>query len=202
MQEQIPDILRQTIGNENTDFVIRTKRGTSIKGAAFLIILGSLWTLINLLIFISFIIQITSQTDMGLSVSSVLSANQHVSLDSSLADKIKSGIGIGLFLVIGLVLLGLGINAFFAKGAWFVATPSRLISCRKNKIRSVDWREIKGGVDVSGDNDKGDVLIGLSSAFKNQWPILSGGNFFYMIGIQDALKIADICRKRIEENNK
>lgn len=202
MQEQIPEILKQAIGNESTDFIIQTKRGTSVKGAVTLLIIGGFWTLINLIIDYSYLVQITSNKNMGLRFSDALVSNQLVSQGSSLFDKIISGFAVSFFLLVGLIILGLGINSLLAKGSWFVGTPSRLISCKRNKIRSIDWREIKGGIDVKGDNNKGDVLIGLSSAFKDQWPVLSGNNFFYMLGIKDAFKIADVCRKRIKENNK
>jgi hypothetical protein len=111
---------------------------------------------------------------------------------------------IGLFVVIGLVILIWGLYSMFEKGGFFVGTPLRLVHFFNGKIRSIDWEQFSGEIEVSGDRKKGNILLkmrtGKMVSRKNSQDRYVP-DVIYISSIPNVHKIEAICRKRIKEND-
>jgi hypothetical protein len=111
---------------------------------------------------------------------------------------------IGLFILIGLGLFGSGLYLLFKKGGYFVGTPTRLISLQKGKYRSVDWEQFSGDIEVTGNERKGTIRLGMRTGkivSSKNGPDRYVPDELYISGIPNVFEIEQSCRKRIKEND-
>jgi hypothetical protein len=97
-----------------------------------------------------------------------------------------------------------GIYLMFKKGGYFVGTPTRFISFQKGKYRSVDWEQFSGDIQVTGDDQKGHITLGMRTGkmvSSKNGPDRYVPDELYISGIPDVFEIEQICRKRIKEND-
>ena len=111
---------------------------------------------------------------------------------------------IGVFVLIGLIILSAGLYSLFKQGGYFVGTPLRVISFQNGKIRSIDWEQFSGDITVRGDEIKGDLSLQMRTG-----KMVSSKNnrsryvpeTIYLSGIPDVYQVEKICRTRIKEND-
>ncbi|MCB0752216.1 MAG: hypothetical protein KDC52_12140, partial [Ignavibacteriae bacterium] len=111
---------------------------------------------------------------------------------------------IGLFVLIGLSMLAFGLYSLLKKGGYFVGTPLRLITFENGTIRSIDWEQFSGDIEISGNEFKGNLVLqmrtGRMVSSKN-----SGSRYvpdtIFLTGISNVYEIEEACRKRIKEND-
>ena len=92
----------------------------------------------------------------------------------------------------------------FRKGGYYVGTPTRLIVFEKKGFRTVDWEQFSGDIAVSGNDQKGNISLGLRTG--RMAGSKSGSDRYvpdtlYISGISDVFEVEKICRRRIKEND-
>jgi hypothetical protein len=109
-----------------------------------------------------------------------------------------------VFVLIGLGLVGAGVYQLFKKGGYFVGTPTRLVHYNNGKVRSIDWEQFSGDIEVKGTALKGNLELQLRTgrmvSSKNK-PDRYVPDVIYLSGIPEVFKVEGICRKRIKEND-
>lgn len=111
---------------------------------------------------------------------------------------------IGFFMLIGLVMLSIGIISVFKKGGYFVGTSMSLFHYHKGTLRTIDWEQFSGDIEVSGDARKGNISLQMRTGrmvSRKNAPDRYVPDVIYMSQIPDAFEIERICRKRIKEND-
>lgn len=68
-----------------------------------------------------------------------------------------------VFVIVGFAVLGSGIYMLVKRGGYFVGTPTRLVHYRNGNIRSIDWEQFIGDIEVNGDTQKGNISLQLRS---------------------------------------
>lgn len=110
---------------------------------------------------------------------------------------------IGIFYLIGLIIMGKGIIPLIRRGGWFAGTQERLIHYRKGNIRSIDWEQFTGDMKVRCNDGKGSISMSLRTGIIKR---RKGGQTYvpdviFMTAIQGVSDIENFCRKRIRENS-
>lgn len=106
-----------------------------------------------------------------------------------------------ILLIFGLVATGI----LSKRSGYYAGTSSRFIHYREKRLRSIDWEQFTGDIEVKGTAKRGSIAFKLRTG-----SFVSGRGFdnrrfvpevIYFSGIPDVYEIAKICRKRIKENN-
>ena len=85
-----------------------------------------------------------------------------------------------------------------------MGTPLRLIHYHKAKMRSIDWEQFSGDIEVKGDINKGSIVLKMRTGrmvSRKNGPDRYVPDVIYMSKIPNAFEIERICRKRIKEND-
>jgi len=101
-------------------------------------------------------------------------------------------------------MLGYGIYSLFKKGGYFVGTPLRMISYQNGTVRSIDWEQFSGDIEVNGNEVSGNISLQMRTG-----KMVSSKNnrnryvpdTIYISGIPNVYQVEQICRKRIKEND-
>lgn len=119
---------------------------------------------------------------------------------------IADGFNIWLFLgvIVALAILAFGIYTFFEGAGTFVGTSKELINSKDGVITTTPWHEYSGDITVTLEAGKGSINLGkkaFSSGYisDNQMGYIPEESF--LLGIDNAFEISNICRKRIKEND-
>lgn len=198
-KQQMPDNLGDVLGGEEREFAVYSKRaypvGTGLAGVGF----SLFWLSISVTIGISFLGPVLVGGESHFSsngVPVVASAN-------NLGPLVGPAIFSGVFVLIGLVLLGGSVKTLFTKGGWFVGTKKRLIKLKGGEIQSIDWENFTGELFVRILGEKGNIVLTMRTG--KMVSRKSGERFvadkIYMLGIPDVMKVEKICRERIKEND-
>jgi hypothetical protein len=111
---------------------------------------------------------------------------------------------IGFFVLIGIDMLIGGFYSMFKKGGYFVGTPMRLVHYYKGSMRSIDWEQFSGDIEVNGNVNKGSVSLQMRTGkmvSRKNGPDRYVPDVIYMTKIPNAFEIEKFCRKRIKEND-
>lgn len=109
---------------------------------------------------------------------------------------------IGMFVLIGIVILTRGFYSLFQKGGYFVGTKNRLIRYHKGNVISYDWEQFSGNMEIN--KSKGDLSMQLRTGKMVQRKNNSDQfipDILYISGMEDILEIEKTCRIRIKEND-
>ena len=185
---ELPQNLTMAIGSENRDFAVKAGRLSPVRKSLHSIFFGLAWTG-----FVIFFISLVFNPE----------ATDPESAENTSTIPFFMYIFLGIFLLIGLSVLASGIIQIFKKGGIFVGTPQRLIQYRNGRIRSIDWEQFTGDLEVGGNEQKGNIEMRLRSGHMVN---RKGGNSYvpdliYISGIPDVFEIERICRRRIKEND-
>lgn len=197
-----PDLLMR-LSNERKDFIVKATRAYPAKFSLFFIAFAIVWLLFTSIFFIAFFLPIFLGNEVNLTVNDVPTAASANNLEPLLIPAIV----IGVFVLAGILVLVLGFRFAFKKGGYYIGTPERLIKYEKNTLHSYDWEQFNGNISVSGDNQKGNVALEMrtgqmvSRKTKNREYEEYVPNIISMIGIDNALTVEQLCRKRIKEND-
>ncbi|MBK8944442.1 MAG: hypothetical protein IPM32_04135 [Ignavibacteriae bacterium] len=196
----IPQNLISNIGNEQIDFSVKAKRDKPIKSSLGIIIFGTIWTAFTSIFVFAFL----GPLFIGEEVHFTSNGTPTVASPDNLGPITLPAIIIGLFVLIGIGMLIGGFYSLLKKGGYFVGTPSRLISFQNGNIRSIDWEQFSGDIQVNGNELEGNISLQMRSgkmvSSKN-----SGSRYvpdtIYISGIPNVYEVEQICRKRIKEND-
>jgi len=197
---EMPKSLLTVIGDEKIEFSVKAKRAKPLKASIGLILFGTVWTAFTSIFVYAFFGPLFTGQEVHFTSNNVPT----VAGPDNLEPLIFPAILIGVFLLIGLLMLGGGLFSIFKKGGYFVGTPLRLISFQNGKVRSIDWEQFSGDITVKGDEIKGDLLMKLRTV-----KMVSGKNnsrryvpeTVYISGIPEVYQVEKICRTRIKEND-
>lgn len=194
----IPSDFQSVIGSEKMDFSIIAKRKKPLKKSFFIIAFGMFWTGFISIFVVVFLGPIFRGEEAHFTTNGVPTTASW--------DNFKPMIGpaliIGFFVLIGLAMLFWGFYSMLQKGGYYVGTPNRLIHYYKGNITSYDWEQFSGNMEVN--SIKGDISMelrtGSMESTRNR-PDKYVPNIVYISGVEGVLEIAEICRKRIKEND-
>jgi len=191
--------LNSALFGEIAEFVVKSNRSVPLKTSLGPILFGLLWLGFTGV----FIAALFGPVLMGKEVHFTSNDVPTTAGPGNLEPLLCPGLFIGIFLLVGLAIFGYGVHQLIPREIWFAGTPTRLIILQKNKIRSVDWEQFSGDIEVSGNSGKVDINLGLRTG---QMVSRKHGSDYvpeviYMVGISNALTVEQMCRRRIKEND-
>lgn len=191
--------IQSILGNEAVDFVVTANRAHSVKRSYLLIISGFLWFLFMAMFGIAMLLPIVKGENVYFSNEQ---AAQVANL-THLTPIIIPAICVGLLFFIGVGVFCYGLLIYFQKGGMFIGTPTRLITFRNNTIGITMWENFSGDIEIEGDNQKGNLFLGMRSGLllrARRGAESYVPNVISMYAISGAFDVMDICNKRIKEN--
>lgn len=196
----LPSELESLVGSEIKDFAVKAKHATPPKASLAIIIFGAVWLAFSSVFLFAFL----GPLFQGREVHFLANDVPTVASPDNLRPILFPAVIIGIFILIGIGMLGAGVYLIFKKGGYFVGTQTRLISLQKGKYRSVDWEQFSGDIEVTGGEQKGTIKLGLRTGkmvSSKNGPDRYVPDELYISGIPDVFEIEKICRKRIKEND-
>jgi hypothetical protein len=196
----LPPELFANIGAEGKDFAVKARRSQPVKTSIALVIFGTFWLAFTSIFVLIFLGPLLAGKEVHFTSNDV----PVVASPGDLGPLVVPGLVIGLFVLVGIGILGFGLFSLFKKGGYFVGTPTRLISCQGNTIRSIDWEQFSGDIEVSGNSEKGNIALGMRTGkmvSQKNGPDQYVPDVIYISGIPDVFEIEKKCRERIKEND-
>lgn len=196
----LPQELENYIGSESKDFAVKAKHASPPKTSLAMIIFGLVWLAFSSLFLFAFLGPLFKGEEVHFLANDVPT----VASPENLRPILLPAVIIGIFILIGIAMLGGGIYMLFRKGGYFVGTQIRLISFQNGKYRSVDWEQFSGDIEVTGTEQKGNIKLGLRTGkmvSSKNGPDRYVPDELYISGIPGVFEIEKICRKRIKEND-
>lgn len=183
----IPPELSSNVNSETKDFTIKARRAQPFKESSVFIMFGTFWVAITGIFPLVFFSPILFGKEVQFELNGVPTVASIDNLDPLILPAIITGI----FVTIGLGVLAFGLYSTFKKGGYFIGTPSRLVHFLNGNIRSLDWEQFTGNIEVSGNDKNGNISLHLRD---DSAPV-------YISGIPNVYEIEQICRIRIKEND-
>ena len=197
---RLPGNLITVIGSESKDFAVKAGRAQPRRNSYALIIFGAFWTAFTSI----FVVVFLGPLFLGNEVHFEANGVPAVASPDNLGPIMLPALIIGLFVLIGLAMLGGGIRSLFRKGGYFVGTSTRLIHSYKGKIRSIDWEQFSGDIELSGDTPTGSIVLQMRTGrmvSKKNGPDRYVPDVIHITKIPYVFEIEKICRRRIKEND-
>jgi hypothetical protein len=196
---RLPELLENNIGDEKKEFTVLSTRSNPVKSSMGMILFGTFWLAFTSI----FVVVFLGPLFIGEEVHFTANGIPVVAGPDNLKPAIMPAIIIGLFVLIGMAMLGFGVYSLFKRGGYFVGTPTRLVHYCNGKIRSIDWEQFSGDIEASGNDQKGNLTLGLRTG---QMVSRKSGSRYVpdalnMISIQDVVSVERICRQRIKQND-
>jgi hypothetical protein len=196
----LPRILTDSLGSERKDFAVKAGRAKPFLQSIGLLLFATFWTGFTCVFTVIFLGPLFVGKETQFEVNGVPT----VAGPGNLEPVLVPAIFLGVFFLIGIIMLASGLLAVFRKGGYFVGTPLRLIHFRKGKMRSIDWEQFSGDITLTGDNEKGSVSLQMRTGKmvrRKNGPDRYVPEVVYLAKIPYALEIEKLCRKRIKEND-
>jgi hypothetical protein len=197
---QLPEVLVENLGNEERDFAVMATRSQPLKTSLAVVLFGTIWLAFTSIFIIAFLGPVFAGKEVHFLANDVPA----VAGPGNLKPLLLPALVIGVFVLVGLAMLGFGLGSLFRKGGYFVGTPARLVHYRNGTIRSIDWEQFSGDIEVSGNEQKGNISLGLRTGkmvSQKNGPDRYVPDTIYLSGIPDVFKIEKCCRMRIKEND-
>lgn len=196
----LPEGLNAVLDAESKDFAVKAGRAQPLKNSLYVILFGTFWTAFTGI----FVIVFLGPLFLGKEVHFESNGVPTVASPSNLSPIIVPAILIGFFVLIGISILAFGIYAVFKKGGYFVGTPTRLIHYQNGNIRSIDWEQFSGDIELSGSGAKGNISLQLRTGkmvSSKNGPDRYVPDVIYISAIPNVFEIEKMCRRRIKEND-
>jgi hypothetical protein len=196
----LPVSLRTVLGSERKEFAVKASKAQPSKMSYFLIFFGTIWLAFTSIFVFAFL----GPLFVGKEVEFTADGIPVVAGPGNLGPIIVPALVIGIFVLVGIAVFGFGIYILFKKGGYFVGTPTRLVHFRNGNIRSIDWEQFTGDIEINGDNQKGNISLQLRSGHMVSQKNSSDRyvpDVVYITGIPDVFEVERICRERIKEND-
>jgi hypothetical protein len=198
-EPDLPDMLASNLGNELKDFTVKAGRSQPLKKSIGLLIFGTCWLAFTSIFVIAFLGPLIAGNEVHFTANDV----PVVAGPGNLKAAIVPAIIIGVFVLVGILMMAAGLISMFKKGGLFVGTPTRLIHYRNGTLRSIDWEQFSGDIEVSGNEEKGNITLGMRTG--RMVSKKSGDQYvpdtIYISAISDVFTVEKICRQRIKEND-
>jgi hypothetical protein len=201
MEERgLPVELRNMIGSEEIDFEVKAAHAKPLRSAWFFILFGAAWTAFSMIFVIAFL----GPLFLGQEVHFESNGVPTTASPDNLSPIILPAIIIGIFVLIGIIFMAWGTASLFVRGGYFIGTTTRLISFNNGKLRSIDWEQFSGDIEVNGTQEKGNLSLRMrtgSMVSRKNAPSEYVPEVINLVGIKDVYDIERICRQRIKEND-
>jgi hypothetical protein len=201
MQDQImPSGLLSVLGSETRDFAVKAGRAQPLKASLFILFFGIAWLLFSSIFVVAFL----GPLFVGKEVHFLADDVPTVAGPGNLGPIIVPAMIIGVFVLVGIGMISWGVVLLTKKGGWFAGTPTRLVSYQGGTIRSIDWEQFSGDIEISGNDQKGNLTLQLRSG--RMVSQKNGLDHYvpdtvYISAIPDVYKVERLCRMRIREND-
>ncbi|MBI2097700.1 MAG: hypothetical protein HYT46_02085 [Candidatus Vogelbacteria bacterium] len=195
MDQSPPVKLQKMLGEEKPDFIVRAKRATSLGGSVFLLFFAVFWLIISGLITYFMVTRLFSGGEINYTINGIPKTTDKPGLILLLP---------AVFDLVGIFLLWASLRGLFSGEAWFAGTSSRLFVHAKSGSRSIDWEQFNGDIEVSGDENLGNVTLAMRTG---HWQGRKHRADRYvpddiqMIQIGRPYEIEAKCRARIKQND-
>jgi hypothetical protein len=193
----LPNELEKVVGTEKVDFSVFAKRNKPMKQSIGTIFFGAFWLAFTSIFVVAFFGPLFKGEEVHFSVNGTPTTGSLENFEPMLVPALI----IGLFVLVGIGLLCWGFYSFSQKGGYFVGTANRLLHCNKGIIKTFDWEQFSGNMEIN--HKKGDMSLQLRTGQmvrrKNSSDYVP--DVVYISGVTDVLEIEYICRKRIKEND-
>lgn len=196
----LPPEFLTALGSESQDFSVKATRKQPLGKSLFLLAFGTFWTLFSSMFAAIFIGPVLLGGESHFTVNGVAT----VASADNMGALVAPGLFIGLFLLVGFAILGGAIYSLCAKGGYFVGTPTRLVNYRNGNLKSYDWEQFTGTIEVSGDTQKGNITFEMRTGkmvSQKNGPDRYVPDTVYIAGVENAFEIERLCRQRIREND-
>jgi len=196
----LPRELNSSLGSERKDFAVKAGRAHPRKKSIAIILFGTFWTAFTSIFVVVFLGPLFAGKEVHFETNGVPTVAGPDNLEPILVPALI----IGLFVLIGLVMLFSGFYSMFKKGGYFVGTQNRLIHYYKGNIRSIDWEQFSGDIQVNGNIQKGNISLQMRTGrmvSRKNGPDRYVADVIDMSQIPNAFEIERICRRRIKEND-
>ncbi len=197
----LPDTLNAAVGSESREFVVEAGQIKPLKKTVPLFLFGVAWTLGTGFLIFNFWWPFLMGEEISFDLNDEIVTASLQNMSNITVPLIFTVISI----LVGVGVLAWGIYFLVKKGGYFVGTPERLINYRNGKIRSIDWEQFTGDIEVSGNEKKGDISLQMRTGRMVQTSDHTSSkyvpDFIYISGVSNIFEIEKICRKRIKEND-
>ena len=196
----LPPQLISNIGSERTDFAVKARHAQPARNSIVLVLFGAFWLAFTSIFVAAFLGPLFVGKEVHFTSDNV----PVVASPENLGPILVPALVIGLFVLIGIAMLGYGLYLMFKKGGYFVGTPIRLIIYNKGSIRSIDWEQFSGDIEVNGDEQKGNITLGMRTGrmvSSKNGPDRYVPDTLYLSGIPNVYEVEKKCRERIKEND-
>ncbi len=197
---QAPYELWKGIGSEKPDFIVKAVRRTPLKSSLGLLAFGLVWLAFSSIFVFAFL----GPVFMGQEVHFKSNGVPTVAGPGNLGPLLMPGGIIGIFVLVGIGMVAGAIYSIAAKGSWFAGTMTRLVEYRPNRMKSYDWEQFNGVIEVSGTPEKADITLQMRTGrmvSQKNGPDRYVPDAVYISGIPKGYEIEEVCRKRIKEND-
>jgi hypothetical protein len=200
LQVPLPSSVQATIGSEPIDFAVLAQRYQPLKKSISQIQFGILLTGLSSLFLFESVKPILTEIH---TLRSTYTTMDPIDLLTNAGSALFFLLIIILFCAAGIGVIVQGIRAIFQNGGYMIGTPTRLIHVRNKYIRSIQWSEFSGDINVTGDMNKGTIrLFFHSGELKN--PKYTKERFEHhsiqFTDIPNVHDIENICMQRIRAN--
>ena len=196
----LPHDLLTVLGSEKREFAVKAGRANPTKRSLFVIVFGLAWLGFSSIFVAAFLGPLFFGNEVHFESNGVPT----VASPDNLGPIVVPALIIGVFVLIGLIAFLSGIYLLLKKGGYFVGTPTRLVHYHGGRVRSIDWEQFTGDIEVKGNAEKGNLALQLRTgrmvSNKNK-PARYVPDTIYMAGIPEPFKVEQVCRKRIKEND-
>jgi hypothetical protein len=196
----LPDPMRTVIGNDPRDFAVKASRVQPLKLSLGVLFFGIVWFLFSSI----FVFIFLGPLFMGQEVHFESNGVPTTAGPGNLGPVIAPALIISVFVLVGIAMITWGIVLLTRKGGWFAGTPTRLVSYQWGDIRSIDWEQFSGDIEISGDDRKGNLTLQMRSGrmvSQKNGPDRYVPDTVYITGIPDVFRVERLCRERIKEND-
>lgn len=197
---ELPTDLKKIIENENIDFSLKAKRRYPLNKSFTGIFFGIAWCAFISIFFIAFFGPLFKNEEVHFTANGIpVIANME-----NLSELLVPGLIIGLFAIVGLVIIFSSLYSLIQKGGYFVGTPTRMIQYRNGSFIITDWEQFTGSVKIKAKNNFGDLeyelRTGKTQTQKNK-PDKFVPDIICISGIENIYDIEKKCKIRIKEND-
>ena len=197
----LPDALNATVGPESKDFVVEAGHIKPFNKVIPFFLFGVAWTLGTSFFVFNFWWPFLMGEEISFDLNDEIVTMSLQNMSNITVPLIFTVISI----LVGVGVLAWGIYFLVKKGGYFVGTPERLINYRNGKIRSIDWEQFTGDIEVSGNEKKGDISLQMRTGkmvnTSDDTTSRYVPDFIYISGVSNIFDFEKICRKRIKEND-
>jgi hypothetical protein len=196
---ELPEELNISLGSENREFAVKGTFAQPVIASVFNILFGVGW-----IGFTSLLMSFFIEPDfLKYAIQEFTSSEAAGTGEGDKIYYVFIIVFFGIFLSIGFYMFFKGVFSMFRSGGYFVGTPTRLVHFRKGKLKSCDWEQFTYDILVKGNNKKGNITLVMKtgSIVRGKSSSRFVPDYIYMLGIEGALDIEQICRRRIREND-